>query len=274
MVEYRVRRRDGQFGWFVGHGAPRYGDDGTFLGFIGGALDITERKEAENALRDLTGRVISAEEADRRRTARELHDGINQLVALLAIDIEQLGLTPIRSQAELAERTRGLWERTAEISSELRRLSHALHPARLETFGLAGAIEGVCAEVTEQHGVQIQFSQRDVPSSIPPDTALCVFRIVQEALRNVVKHSGAPSARVDLARSDGHLSLRVSDTGLGFDRTVATTGLGLVSMGERVRFAKGNLTVQTAPGEGTRIDVRLPLPVAASEGPARETQPA
>jgi len=264
-IEYRIRRHDGRYGWFIDNAVPRYGADGGFHGFLGGCLDLTDRKEAEDALRDLTGRVITAEEEDRRRISRELHDGVNQLVALLAIEIEQLQTTPIRSQAELAQRAQALWNLTTEISTELHQLSHRLHPARLETFGLVPALQGYCSEITQQHHVRVAFSHHDVPASIPPEIALCVFRIVQEALWNVVKHSGASDATVELSGDPSRLSLRVSDAGRGFDSTAKHAGLGLVSMRERVRFARGTLTIASRPGEGTRIEVELPLHVVAQE---------
>ncbi len=263
-MEYRIRRRDGGYGWFVDNAVPRYSaDDDRFLGFVGGCLNVSRRKEAEEALHDVTGRVISAEEEDRRRIARDRHDGVNQLVALLAIDIDRLGSAPITSQETLSEKAQGLWKRTAEIASELHRLSHALHPARLETFGLVPALEACCAEVVQQTKIRVLFSQEDLPDSIPPDVALCVFRIVQESLRNVMRHSGATEARVELTGGPAHLSVSVIDDGSGFDTVRKSAGLGLVSMRERVRFAGGELSITSRPGQGSCIRVSLPLHVAA-----------
>jgi PAS domain S-box-containing protein len=265
-IEYRIRRHSGGYGWFLDTAVPRYGDDGSFRGYVGGCLDVTERKEVEDALRDLAGRVISAEEEDRRRVARELHDGVSQLVALLAIEIEQTGQTPIRTQEDLTARTHALWERTAEISRELHRQAHALHPSRLETFGLVAALEGYCREISEQQQVRVLFSHTGLSLSTPPDIALCVFRVVQEALRNTVKHSGAREATVELVGDHDRVFLRVSDGGAGFDTAERYAGLGLVSMRERVRYAGGVLDITSHTGQGTRIEVELPLRAAEHTG--------
>jgi signal transduction histidine kinase len=140
-------------------------------------------------------------------------------------------------------------------------LSHQLHPAKLEQLGLVAAVGGLCRELTQAHGLEIEFTPDGMPASVPPDTAVCLYRLVQEGLRNVVKHSGAHHATVDLRGSADAMSLRIVDDGAGFDAALiqGKEGLGLVSMRERVLHLGGTITIDARPSSGTRIDVRLPL---------------
>ena len=174
--------------------------------------EITARKHAELALQALSGRLLSAQEDERRRIARELHDNLSQQLALLSIEIEQAAGESGRSRAALARSLRSLGARTAEISSEIHHMSHRLHSAKLEALGLAAAVRGHCREVVAQ-GVQVQFSEVGVPASLSPDVQLCLFRIVQEGLNNVVKHSGAREAQVTLSGTRDTLLLRIADSG-------------------------------------------------------------
>jgi PAS domain S-box-containing protein len=275
--EFRLQRRDGQYRWLLNHGRPRYDDTGAFLGFVGGCIDMTDRVEAQSRLRELSGRLIRAQEDERRRIARELHDDLQQRLALLAIELEGMALG--RPLAGLDEdwptQARRLWGRTNEISSELHRISHRLLPLKLETLGLVSTVESYCREVA-QLGVRATFTHDGVPPRVPDDVALCVFRVIQEALRNVVKHSGSAEAHVSLSGSDGHLRLVVVDSGRGFDHAAAGVagGLGLMSMRERLRLVGGELTLRSSPGHGTRIEVRIPADGAASAGLARDASPA
>jgi PAS domain S-box-containing protein len=262
-IEYRVRRPDGSNGWLMDRAVPWRGTDGTFRGFVGGTLDLTERKEHELAVRSLTGRVISAEEEDRRRIARDLHDDVSQLVGLLAIEIEQLAVAPAY-HADLPGKVQSLCQRAQEIAREVHRVAHALHPWRLHALGLVSAMAGLCAETTRQQ-TRVEFTHLNVPHRLPSDITLCFFRVAQEALRNVMTHSGATEAHVELTGSGERLTLRVSDNGRGFDHTTNHPGLGLVSMQERVRHVRGELRIDSREGGGTRIEVELPMPTAAED---------
>ena len=228
--------------------------------------DITERKQAEEGLRELTGRLITAQEQERARIARELHDDVNQKLALLAVDLELLGQTPPHSPAETTQQTRNLSAQVKAISSDVHRLSHRLHPSKIEQLGLVAAMKSLCRELSLKYDVRVQFSDRDVQGPIPEDIALCLYRIVQEALANVVKHSSARDAWVELVESPTAIHLRISDPGKGFNpnSVKGSEGLGLVSMQERVHLVGGEIAIDSQPAKGARINVRVPLPSAPS----------
>jgi len=228
--------------------------------------DVTERKRAEEALRELTGRLITAQEQERARIARELHDDVNQKLALLAVDLELLGQTPPHSPAETTQQARNLSAQVKAISSDVHRLSHRLHPSKIEQLGLVAAMKSLCRELSLKYDVRVEFSDRDAQGPIPEDIALCLYRIVQEALANVVKHSGARDAWVELLGGPTAIHLRISDPGRGFNpnSVKGSEGLGLVSMQERVHLVRGEIAIDSQPAQGTRINVRVLLPSAPS----------
>jgi signal transduction histidine kinase len=204
---------------------------------------------------------VEAEESERRRVARELHDDIGQGLALLTIEIERLGLEPPATAAEFAGRVRELSARARELSSTVHGLSHQLHPSTVEQLGLVAALRGLCHEVGVGHGLEVTFTHSHVPEVVTPATALCLYRVGQEALRNVVRHSGTARAAVDLAGIPDGLRLVVSDRGAGFDPAVRSVeGLGLVSMRERLQMAGGDLTIHARPGGGVRLAASVPAP--------------
>ncbi len=223
--------------------------------------EIAERKWIEGALHDLSARLISAQEEERSRIARELHDDFNQRLALLAVDIERLIDRTSASRDDFDVCLKTLLQRTRELSSDIHRLSHQLHPSILEPLGLVAAIRSYCKELSGQHGIHIEMAIHGVSRALPKNVALCLYRIVQEALRNVIKHSGAESARVELSGTADELALQVSDAGTGFDPESARTrqGLGLLSMRERLRLVSGTISFERNEPTGTRIDVRIPL---------------
>jgi PAS domain S-box-containing protein len=272
-MEYRLRRYDGKYRWVVDYGVPRTESDGTFCGYIGSCVDITERKMTAESLEELSGRLIAAQEEERGRIARELHDDFSQRLALLGIGLSRLWKK--RPESEEEERTvvRELWNRTQEISSDVHRLSHQLHSSKLEHVGLGPALMGLCEEISEKYGMQVEFADRGVASEIPKDVALCLFRVTQEALNNVVKHSGAKQAQVELCRERDEIRLQIVDAGAGFDVALSETdvGIGLIGMRERLRLVGGKLLVQSAPMRGTAILAEVPVSVSADEGQASTT---
>lgn len=223
--------------------------------------DITERKVVEGTLASLSPRLIEAQEKERSRVAGELRDDLNQRMALLQIGLGQFerdvpGLT---SQARI--QLHSLTEVAMEIASGIHNLSHRLRPSLLDLLGPVASIERLCRELSDRHNLQIQFVHHGIPERISQDVNLCLYRITQDALRNVAKHSGAAGAEVELLGHDDRIELCISDSGVGFNPESAkrTSGLGLITMQERLRLVEGQLTVQSEPSHGTRIRVRIPL---------------
>jgi PAS domain S-box-containing protein len=222
--------------------------------------DITERKLAGEALSSVSRRLIEAQEQERTRIARDLHDDINQRLALLAIELERLKMSVPDSNVGVIGRMDELRKQTSDIAADVQALSHQLHSPRLEYLGIVAAMRGFCQEFGEQQRVEIDFKSDDLSSAVPPDVSLCLFRVLQEALHNAAKHSGAARFAVQLRGAPGEINLNVTDTGVGFDVEAALKGrgLGLVSMQERVRLVNGSITIGSKPG-GTAIGVRVPL---------------
>ena len=235
--------------------------------------DITERKRTEQRLRELGARLLMAQETERRRVARELHDDFSQRLALLAIDLERLAQRPPARQEEWRARIQAMWSRTQELTNDIHRLSYQLHPSKLENLGLVAAIRSYCRELSRQAGIEVKFSDADFPRDLPKEISLCVFRIVQEALGNVVKHSGSKTAEVDLSGGANEVCLMVSDAGRGFSMEDAqvTKGLGLVSMQERVWYLGGLWSIDTRPSGGTRVIARIPVPAQKASEDVRQT---
>jgi PAS domain S-box-containing protein len=269
-MEYRLRRSDGEFGWITDHGVPRYAPTGEFAGYIGSSTDITERRRAEQGMLDLSGRLINAQEEERARIARELHDDFSQRIAVLAMQLGQVSMSLPESNKAASQRLHLIWERITELSSDIHKLSHRLHSSKLHHLGLMTAAKSLCEETAKQHDIQIEFAASDVPDEISPDVALCFFRIIQEALNNIAKHSGAKRAYVQLSTVDSRIRLRIVDAGVGFDTNSqkAKGGLGLASMRERLRIMGGMLEIRSRPMEGTEIQAEAPMPSMVAEASA------
>lgn len=266
-MEYRLRRPTGDYGWVFDNGVPRYTPAGEFAGYIGSCIDISDRKRAEEGLLDLSGRLINAQEEERTRIARELHDDFSQRLALLAIQLGQVSQRLPHSDKGLIESLQIMWEKTTELSADVHKLSHRLHSSKLHHVGLLAAAKSLCEETSRHHELQIEFATGDMPEEIAPDVALCFFRIIQEALNNIVKHSGAKRAQVKLSTEGSRICLRIVDAGVGFDTgsRKARSGLGLASMRERLRIMGGSIMVRSRPMEGTEIQAEAPLPRVAVE---------
>lgn len=223
--------------------------------------DITDRKMVEEAVNSLSGRLIEAQEQERRRIAREIHDDYNQRLAVIAIDLEELAASTGRGDIHAGKRLHGLWNRVSELGEDLHALSHRLHSSTLETLGLVAGVRAFCEEFAEQQGMQVVFAHENVSHSISGDASLCLFRIVQEALRNVKRHSGANRAEVRLESTGEMLHLSVVDHGEGFNPKEPSRrcGIGIRSMEERLRLLEGKLEIHSSLMEGTRVDAWLPF---------------
>ncbi|WP_254059685.1 PAS domain S-box protein [Granulicella sp. L46] len=268
-TEYRLRRSDGAYRWMFDVASPRVNGDGSFAGYIGSAIDTTDQKIAQQALQKVSGQLIEAQEAERSRIARELHDDICQRLALLSISIDQAS----RSQGEpniTKQNLENIHKDCAEIAADVQSLSHQLHSSKLEYLGIVAAIRGFCEELSKQHEVAIEFSAAEVPAQLPKEVSLCLFRVAQEALHNAVKYSGVNQFWVGLSRKEDLVQLVVADAGVGFDVEEAkkNRGLGLVSMEERIHLVQGNFSVESTPWRGTRIVATVPL-TAEREGSLR-----
>jgi PAS domain S-box-containing protein len=269
--EYRLRRSDGVYRWMFDVASPRVNGDETFGGFIGSAIDTTDQKLAQQALEKVSGQLIEAQEKERSRIARDLHDDICQRLALLSMEIERTNRTSNGSSAATKQSLDEIRNRCSQIASDVQSLSHQLHSSTLDFLGVVAAIRAFCGEVSKQHQVSIAFHETRVPKHLPKDISLCLFRVAQEALHNAVKYSGCSQFAVALFATEDEVQLVVRDTGAGFDVEQAkkNRGLGLVSMQERINLVHGRFAVDSKPGKGTRIFAAVPF-VMETEGSLEE----
>ena len=247
--------------WFVVHAArlDLPGAAGAFRILVNSS-DVTSARQAEEALRDLGGRLITAQEEERTRVARELHDDLNQRMALLSVELEQLSQRLPPSQLGLRSSLNKVWERAQEVSAQIHRVSYQLHPSKLDHLGLVAAVKSHCLELAALHAIKISFEEKGCAGGTSKDVTLCLFRIVQESFRNIIKHSGAREASVTLTGAPDTIHLCVSDNGRGFnvDSPESKGGLGLISMRERLRLVGGAISIYST-ARGTTIEVAVPL---------------
>jgi len=261
-VEFCLTLPEGEERWIESKGRY-FGDaNGQAIRAMGVSRDVTAQKSAEESTRDLGGRLIHAQEDARIRLARELHDDLSQRVSLLAVELDMMvgresGVAP----EAFSTRIDGISSCAKAIASDLHRLAHHLHPAKLDQLGLETALRTFCHEVAQAHPVEIDFQACDVPRSIPDDIALCLYRIGQEALQNVVKHSGASKAQLRLSYQVGELRLSIRDDGVGFDSALQdrSGSLGVVGMEERARFAGGRCVIWQPADGGTLVEAWVPM---------------
>jgi len=249
--------------------------EGTHVGAVVIVRDITERKRSEAALREsetalrrsreemraLAAGLLTAQDDERRRLSRELHDDLNQKLAMLAVDFESLEQQHPVLPDGIRNQLGSLKSRVVELSDDLRRMAYQLHPSILEHLGLVVALKSYCEEFSKRERIEARLTHHDVPTQLPLDTALCLYRVVQEGLRNVARHSSSPSVTVSLAGTRDSIRLSITDFGVGSDPLSAKGrgGLGFISMEERVRLVHGSISIESRPGQGARIDVRIPL---------------
>jgi PAS domain S-box-containing protein len=251
-----VRKHGGHFWGRLNVSLWRNGDGGAPLVFAF-VEDITDRKLSELALASVSRRLIEAQDRERLRISRELHDDIGQRLALLATDLQQLPEDPFAVRGRVAE----LQKLTGEIAADIQSLSHELHSSHLQFLGIAAAAKSFCQELEAHQKVEIDFRTDDLPAALPPDISLCLFRVLQESLRNAAKHSGVRHFEVRLWGTSSEIHLTVSDSGIGFDNEAAETsrGLGLISMEERLKMLNGTFSIESRPQHGTTIHARVPF---------------
>lgn len=256
--EYRIILPSGEVRWMASRGQVTL-EGGKPAYLRGASVDITKRKLVEEDAHELSRKLMVAQENERARIARELHDDLSQSLALLAIQLQVLGKGPEMGNSHKA-RLDELTEQIQRISSDVHRISHELHPSKLSQLGLEASLGGFCREIAKVHPVKVQYEAKNIPRILPEDVSLCIYRIAQESLQNVVKHSDASIASVTIERKDDEIRLIVSDNGRGFDPGAARSqgSLGLISMEERIRVVKGQLSVVSVIGSGTRVCVDVP----------------
>ena len=232
----------------------------TASGIVGGILifteDITHRKQMEEAISGMSRRLIHSQEQERARIGRELHDDINQRLAMLSLELEQLQGNP----SEVQTRVQDLRNRTTEISNDVQALSHELHSSKLEYLGVVAGIKSWCKEFGQRQRMEIDF-RHEVSSALQLEVGLCLFRVLQEALHNAAKYSGVKRIEVQLTEHSNEVHLMVNDQGRGFDIETARRGrgLGLANMQERVKLLNGAISIESKPSGGTSIRVKIPL---------------
>jgi len=258
--EYRLLLPDGTLR-YAASGRMDFDSTNKPLRMLGICIDVSERRKAEHDAREVSSKLITAQEDERKRIARDLHDDLNQRLALLSVEMELLGQGADGDRDLSQQRIEEIGRRVKELSSEVHKLSHQLHPAKLDQLGLISAARSFCRDLSQQSGLPVAFVHDDVPRDLRSDVALCFYRVIQESLQNVVKHSRANAARVELRMDAQLLRLTVSDDGQGFDLDHAARhgGLGLVGMKERTRLVQGNIVLRSAPNQGTRIELTAPL---------------
>jgi PAS domain S-box-containing protein len=261
QMEHRLRRHDGEYRWVVTAGVPRHEVDASFVGYIGTCVDITDRKLAEEALSTVSQKLIEAHEEEGARIARELHDDINQRLSLVSVRLGYLGQSPPASATDLEQEIGDVRQEIADLVADIQAVSHGLHPAKLELLGLEKAAAGFCQELSDRHGVTIDVHVENIPTALPREISLCLYRVLQEALQNVVKHSLSRHAHVALIGHTDTIDLTVEDSGAGFDlhEAMRGPGLGLTSMRERLKLIGGQLAVHSRRGHGTTLHAVAPL---------------
>jgi PAS domain S-box-containing protein len=259
-LELRLRGAHGAYQWAMCLVNPRPTQPGEIETYVGCCCDVSARRRVEAAFNRIASKLVVAQEAERSRIARELHDDLGQQVALVASRLQGALDTTKHSSRALRSSLAAARDGLGDIAVTIHNLSHELHPAKIRLLGLVQTLEALCRDIVEETGVDVRFTAEGMLSHVDEDTALCVFRVAQEALRNAVKHSGGRTFDVHLSGIDTSLTLRIADDGDGFDPLASqSAGIGLVTMRERVELMGGVLTVETAMARGTMIEIWVPV---------------
>ena len=255
-VSYRFIHENGSVIWLHERGQGFYNSRGQLVRVVGLTAEITKSKEAEESLRLMGGRLLSAQEEERQRIARELHDDIGQDLAVLIVRTQKV--IESCSDEALRDSIEQLHANARLISEKVRRLSHELHASELDYIGLATSLEMLCRDVSQNAPFDLTCSCKEIPAPLDRNVSVALYRVAQESLHNIVKHAAAARVEVELLCADTTLILRVKDDGHGFDPdSVRPTGLGLISMRERMNLIGGVFTVFSAPEKGTTVEARV-----------------
>jgi len=264
-VEFRMFAKNGSIRWMLGKGELIGKKDGTGPGKVSGVtLDVSELKRTQLELQELAKRLMEAHEEERRRISRELHDDIGQRVALLGMELD-LVRQLLEDHHIVRERVERAQLATGELGTDLHQLSHALHSSKLKYLGLPAALQELCTRMADKHALEVRLECAEQKLSLPEEEALALYRVAQEALNNVVRHSRANTVQVTLNQTANGLRLVISDDGTGFDTTGKTGGIGLIGMRERMRSVSGDFQIISAPGAGTEIHATVALAASSWE---------
>lgn len=258
VTEWRFHEPGGGVKWLLFRGQVFRDEKGRPLRLRGVNVDITDLKEAKMELMQLTERLIRAQEEERQRLARELHDDIGQRLSLLIIELDRLKHQLPVTMREERDQVGGALAEANELATDIHALSHQLHSSKLQHLGLNSALRELCMQMSRQHGLEVNLTTRAIPPNLNEEKSLCLYRVAQEALKNAVKHSGTEKIEINVEGQAGALEMRVRDYGCGFDANRCDAGLGLASMRERLRMAGGSLEVRSEIGRGTEIVMRVP----------------
>lgn len=259
-LKYRLQKSDGRYESVIEISVPLTLANGTRCGYLG-CVDASDRRDSAKTQRDIAERLFQAQEAERTRIARELHDDIGQRLAILRIEMLRAGKPVSDLPGATHPGIKDLSDKVREIADKVATLSHQLHSPELEYLGVKTAIESACREFTKTHRIPAACFCDKVPANVDGLVGLSLLRLLQEALHNIVKHSGATKVEVRLTGSDDTLTLEIVDDGHGFDVEQArlAAGLGLISMRERMHMVGGELKISSAPGKGSRIVAHAPV---------------
>ncbi len=266
VTSYRELLPEAKTCWIEARGRGFFDGEGNLVRIVGIASDMTVQKESEVALRELSASLINAQEEERKRLARELHDGVSQSLALVSIEVAQAAKQA--TEAHLSSKLQRAYGKIQNLVTEVGHLSHELHPSTLKHLGLAAAIRFLCKEISDAHRIDIEFASTGELKCPPKDVSLCLYRVAQEALQNVIKHGKCDRARVELSGSTDEVGICVSDKGVGFDVRSHKNGLGLVSMRERLRLVGGRISIASRINAGTVIKAYVPLTAARDSAAA------
>ncbi|MEN6309458.1 MAG: PAS domain-containing protein [Anaerohalosphaeraceae bacterium] len=267
-IDYRIVLPEGKIRWISARGLPYFTSSGELERLMGVSLDITERKLTEEkllasqkVLRAFTSRLLTIQEEERRRLARELHDDFTQRLAVLAMELSKLEVSAPSSGKTFESTIKSVRDQIIELSTDIHDISRQLHPSIIDDLGLGRAIQSECTHFTRRSGIRIHYQQINLPRTLNRDISVVLFRITQEALRNIHKHAQVEEATVNLAGKEDLITLAIQDQGTGFDpeNRRQMHGLGLFSMQERVQLIHGHLSIHSARGSGTEIRVVVPL---------------
>ena len=280
-IEYRLKHRSGQYRWILDRGLPRYAPDGTFEGYVGGCLDINDRKEAGEKMRvaDETLRLLKVQDEERRHIARELHDSAGQTLTVLGLSVAQLVQKAATVTPELAKEAGEIEKIVRQLHSEIRTTSYLLHPPLLDEGGIELALSWYVQGVTERSGMAIDLNISENFGRLPADMEIAIFRVVQECLTNIYRHAESKTACIRVAREKSHIRIEVRDEGKGIpperleEIQTKGSGVGIAGIRERLHRFRGELKIESY-GSGTTVSAIIPFPDEASLAEFKQHQTA